>query len=830
MKKTLSAILALLMLLSVFGAMPFSAFADDITYSGGASACFERLVIDGHTITDCTTSMKGKGWSVSNETIFLNNYNGSGINAKMNSNTTSVLQIVVVTDSTINDKMFGIYSNVGLRITGDGTDSGVKLNVNAGYVGINCSGLLEFNNGIYTVKCNNSGHAYAGIIQAHYLIEHTIISKNAKVFVDWKTAASNDIYGVNGFAFISGSNSTEANPYGEIGKLSVSVENNGSGNAYAHNIKDSTLNGLKSNATVYPSDSQHFFLNMMGVDRLDLTVDAPEAGNRPSKAVAIKQSGIGAELVGWIESGKSVFMGDSETYKVLTAYTPRFLINPSSFCEYYPDVAVTVNGRDAVFNAQQANNNQVISGIIFSTGSTEITSVSVLVTDPVACKAPSTEAICETPGCSVTGVYWYDKATNTQVSDYKKFLPERQYEVRVYIETSAGYELDTGGSFKTKINGNNAVVSKVYGNSMALIYYTYNTLPKVTLNNVTIEGTLVKGESLGGHLSYPDNMSVSAIQWCFNGEPVNEASTVTFGNYYATVTLVADSGFRFDGNPSVYAFGEECTDIGVMSSGTKIKFDTPTVSFIKHDGWVDKSDGKYYYKDGELVKDSLFKDCGFWYCTDANGKMFTGWKKYGTGMRYFKPDGIMATGLTKATNGNWYYFNSNGLRQYGWVQFGSNWRYFDKSTGVMAKGLTKIDSKWYFFNDSGIRQSGWVDFGTNKRYFGTDGVMYTDLKKIGSTWYYFDPSNGLMKTGWVKFGTGMRYFKPDGSMATGLTKATNGKWYYCNSNGIRQYGWVQFGSNWRYFDKSTGVMYASCTKKIDGKNYTFNSSGICTNK
>jgi glucan-binding YG repeat protein len=66
-------------------------------------------------------------------------------------------------------------------------------------------------------------------------------------------------------------------------------------------------------------------------------------------------------------------------------------------------------------------------------------------------------------------------------------------------------------------------------------------------------------------------------------------------------------------------------------------------------------------------------------------------------------------------------------------------------------------------------------------------------------------------------------------MATGLTKATNGNWYYFNGSGIRQYGWVKFGSKYRYF-QSNGVMLANCTKKISGKNYKFNSSGICTNK
>ena len=33
-----------------------------------------------------------------------------------------------------------------------------------------------------------------------------------------------------------------------------------------------------------------------------------------------------------------------------------------------------------------------------------------------------------------------------------------------------------------------------------------------------------------------------------------------------------------------------------------------------------------------------------------------------------------------------------------------------------------------------------------------------------------------------------------------------------------------------YFDPDTGIMYRDCTLKIKGKNYTFNSKGVCTTK
>ena len=133
-------------------------------------------------------------------------------------------------------------------------------------------------------------------------------------------------------------------------------------------MSDSVIKTIKSSATVYPSDEQHFFVNMVGIDRLDLTVVEPEIGKTPSKVVSVEQSGVGVEIAGWMEKGKGTYLKDTETYKASTEYIPQFLVKLSDFCEYYPDVEVTVNGKTATFNKMQANNNKVISDISFTTG------------------------------------------------------------------------------------------------------------------------------------------------------------------------------------------------------------------------------------------------------------------------------------------------------------------------------------------------------------------------------------------------------------------------------------------------------------------------------
>ena len=360
--KSISIMLVFTLLMTVF--MPLTVFAEkdlsDITFTGGPSTVFDSLRIDGYQINDCTTEMKGKGWSVKNDTIYLNNYDSSGITIRAFDNVSAV-QIVVTTNSEITDGLYGINCNVGLRLQGSGSSSASTLDINAGSCGINCTGLLGFYNGRFNISCIDNGKTYAGINQSHYMIEHCTIAKNATVVVDWKATSWDDFYGIKGVSIISGSDDG-------IGKLSVATENKGKGNAYATDMSDSDINTIKSSATVYPSDEQHFFVNMVGIDRLDLTVVEPEIGKTPSKVVSVEQSGVGVEIAGWMEKGKGTYLKDTETYKASTEYIPQFLVKLSDFCEYYPDVEVTVNGKTATFNKMQANNNKVISDISFKTG------------------------------------------------------------------------------------------------------------------------------------------------------------------------------------------------------------------------------------------------------------------------------------------------------------------------------------------------------------------------------------------------------------------------------------------------------------------------------
>ena len=59
-----------------------------------------------------------------------------------------------------------------------------------------------------------------------------------------------------------------------------------------------------------------------------------------------------------------------------------------------------------------------------------------------------------------------------------------------------------------------------------------------------------------------------------------------------------------------------------------------------------------------------------------------------------------------------------------------------------------------------------------------------------------------------------------------------GKWYYFNETGVMLLGWQQLSWNgvtsWYYFDPNDGSMVSDACRNIDGTNYCFNGSGVCT--
>ncbi|OSA97763.1 UNVERIFIED_ORG: cell wall-binding protein [Clostridium botulinum] len=91
---------------------------------------------------------------------------------------------------------------------------------------------------------------------------------------------------------------------------------------------------------------------------------------------------------------------------------------------------------------------------------------------------------------------------------------------------------------------------------------------------------------------------------------------------------------------------------------------------------------------------------------------------------------------------------------------------------------------------------------------GEDGKVIKGWYEDNGTWYYLN-DEGVMQTGWIK--------------------DKDGRWYYLDSNGAMKTGWIKDKDKWYYLEPNStgykGEMYCNCTTTIDGKKYSFDSSG-----
>ncbi|MGN2339457.1 glycoside hydrolase family protein [Clostridium cagae] len=83
--------------------------------------------------------------------------------------------------------------------------------------------------------------------------------------------------------------------------------------------------------------------------------------------------------------------------------------------------------------------------------------------------------------------------------------------------------------------------------------------------------------------------------------------------------------------------------------------------------------------------------------------------------------------------------------------------------------------------------------------------------------------------GWYEDNRTWYYLNDEGVMQTGWIEDKDGRWYYLDSNGSMKTGWLKDKDKWYYLEPNStgykGEMYCNYTSNIEGKSYTFNSTG-----
>ncbi len=183
-----------------------------------------------------------------------------------------------------------------------------------------------------------------------------------------------------------------------------------------------------------------------------------------------------------------------------------------------------------------------------------------------------------------------------------------------------------------------------------------------------------------------------------------------------------------------------------------------------------------------------------------------------------------STGTTSGTSstGNSSSGSSTASNVTKWEYTGGKWKYLLNGK-YLTNCFRKISGETYYFDENGIMLTGFVEVNGKTYYFDTSGKMLLRWKRINGKKYLFDPVDGHMHTGWewVSEKNAWYYLSPQsGYLLEGWLDYGGKKYYLAPTDFYAKTGW-QLKT---YYLGTDGIMVTG-TQNIDGKTYTFNSSG-----
>ena len=156
----------------------------------------------------------------------------------------------------------------------------------------------------------------------------------------------------------------------------------------------------------------------------------------------------------------------------------------------------------------------------------------------------------------------------------------------------------------------------------------------------------------------------------------------------------------------------------------------------------------------------------------------------------------------------------NAYAAEGWALSNNIWTYLDKNGNRVTNEWKKgADNLWRYLNNSGeMAVNSWAD---NDYYVDANGIM------VANKWMQIaSPYSRDSQTYWFYFGS-------SGKVTKDSWKKIDGRNYLFDSEGVMQTGWLDLGGKKYYLDAS-GAMYAGVTFEMDGNTWQAAADGSCT--
>ncbi len=348
---------------------------------------------------------------------------------------------------------------------------------------------------------------------------------------------------------------------------------------------------------------------------------------------------------------------------------------------------------------------------------------------------------------------------------------------------------------------------------------------------------------------------------------IREIAIVTAAAVLMTMCPVNIAGQGSDQNNSKY------TAYAAESENAELATATDPVD---KNGWYVEDGKKYYYLNGEKVKDRLLdleeildgntyenvyylnsdgsvfegglkRIDGILYYFDSSSETFSGaaisgWKTVSNRKYYFLSDKKAAKGVTIIGTKKYFFGLENNVLQGGLKSTDDGYMYFSKQTGVAE--TNKVVNGMYFDSEGYAVKNTFVTINNKTYYYGSNYKVVTGTNKIGNYYYYFDSNGAMYKNVWYQTKYGRYYFGTNGRALTGIHrisgylfcfddncrlvkntwKNVKDRTYYFGSSGKGMTGFRKIGNYYYYFG-TNGIMAKNRFVKISGKTYYFGANG-----
>ncbi|MBO5227678.1 MAG: hypothetical protein J6B39_01620, partial [Lachnospiraceae bacterium] len=243
-------------------------------------------------------------------------------------------------------------------------------------------------------------------------------------------------------------------------------------------------------------------------------------------------------------------------------------------------------------------------------------------------------------------------------------------------------------------------------------------------------------------LHYLDNGDIERIYPKLNDDGTITFSVTSFSAFVFANLVTYDEGVSDTTLPDVAVTPDE-PDTPVVPDEPE-KPNTPVVPDDEEDDYNYEYDPKDAIENRFAGKAGWQKVSGTWYYFNANGELKTGWVEDTDGKWYYMDEetGKMQTGWLKSKkSGLWYYMDTeNGDMKYGgWLcdPESGRWYYLD-ANGAMCTSWILVDNKWYLLDTNGAMCTGWNLVNGEWYLLGSDGAMLTGWQTVGDKEYYLD--------------------------------------------------------------------------------------------